>query len=439
MARNYSNIAVDTTLAAGIGAGDLSLTVASATGWPAAPFAAVLDPGAATEEVVQVTVAAGTLWTITRGFDGTTAAAHALGVTVRHAAIAGDFTDLQAADTSEAATRAAADTALSNSIASEANTRATADLLRLLASNNLSDLANAGTARTNLGLGALAVLNSITASLISDASANGRSLITAADYAAMRILLSLVIGTNVQAWDADLDAIAALASAADKLPYATGPQAWAMTTLTSFMRTLLDDTDAATARATLGAQIALSESRFKLGGTPNWSIPGVVPISTSTNVTAANFLFYAPILVLSQISVDQLACEVTTSSAGWLARIGIYNADSDWQPTSLIVDSGDLDCSSNGVKTASISQTLSPGRYLSVMTNNNSGIGFRRIHGGNNLSGLLPALGASPFITRGAVARSYAALPGTGTAYTAQNNSSTPGVEHYVFYRVSTP
>lgn len=102
MARNYSNTAVDTTLSGGIAAGDLSLTVASANGWPSAPFAAVLDPGG-TEEVVQVTAKAGTTWTVTRGFDGTTAAAHSSGVTVRHAAIAGDFTDLQAADTTNAA------------------------------------------------------------------------------------------------------------------------------------------------------------------------------------------------------------------------------------------------------------------------------------------------------------------------------------------------
>lgn len=42
-----------------------------------------------------------------------------------------------------------------------------------------------------------------TAAQISDASANGRSLITAANYAAMRTLLGLVVGTNVQAHDAD--------------------------------------------------------------------------------------------------------------------------------------------------------------------------------------------------------------------------------------------
>lgn len=51
--------------------------------------------------------------------------------------------------------------------------------------------------------------------------------------------------------DADLTAIAALTSAANQLPYSTGANTWAMTTLSLAGRNLIDDADAATQRTTL--------------------------------------------------------------------------------------------------------------------------------------------------------------------------------------------
>ena len=76
------------------------------------------------------------------------------------------------------------------------------------------------------------------------------TVIVAVDAAAARTALGLTIGTNVQAYHANLAAIAGLTLAADKLIYATGAGAVALADLTSVARTLLAQTTQANMRTT---------------------------------------------------------------------------------------------------------------------------------------------------------------------------------------------
>lgn len=87
---------------------------------------------------------------------------------------------------------------------------------------------------------------------LTDFTSFGRSLIGAANQSSAQSTLGLVIGTNVQAQNANLQAISGLTLAANKIIYATGPGAVAQTDLTAFARTLLDDGDQAAMQTTLG-------------------------------------------------------------------------------------------------------------------------------------------------------------------------------------------
>lgn len=92
-------------------------------------------------------------------------------------------------------------------------------------------------------------------------SANALTLI-GHTFAQMRTDLSLVPGTDIQAYSAKLAALAAQTWAADTITYQTSTSAVSTTTLSSFGRTLIDDADAATARTTLGVVIGTNVQAY---------------------------------------------------------------------------------------------------------------------------------------------------------------------------------
>lgn len=85
-------------------------------------------------------------------------------------------------------------------------------------------------------------------------SAKVKGLLKAANVATIQDSIDLVPGTDVQAQDATLSAFAGLASEANKLPYFSGTDAMSMVYFWDFGRSLIASANAATARGVLEAQ-----------------------------------------------------------------------------------------------------------------------------------------------------------------------------------------
>lgn len=181
-----------------------------------------------------------------------------------------------------------------------------------------------------------------------------------------------------------------------------------------------------------------SPGRPKVSTTDSLMLPGVALTgSVGTLAPGNNTLYYFPIYVAAPLTITGLLLEVTTLAASGKARVGIYNADSDLQPTSLIVDGGELDCSSTGVKEATISTTLAPGRYLLAAVCNSGTIQVRYARGGSERLGVLPGLGANMLRAELTVTNTYGALASTGVAWTATGGFSSPP-PWFLFCRVAS-
>jgi hypothetical protein len=92
--RFYSSTATEKALVGSITSGQTTLQVNNTVGLPTSfPYSLAVDYEGPTEELVEVSSAAGPVLTIVRGIDGTSAASHADNARVRHTSSARDFAD----------------------------------------------------------------------------------------------------------------------------------------------------------------------------------------------------------------------------------------------------------------------------------------------------------------------------------------------------------
>lgn len=94
--RHYTNTATPTSLSSAIDDEEVELSVPSTTGYPEVPFTLAIDRGSVDEEIMLCTAKDSNTFTVTRGYDGTSASSHDINSPIEHVSTAQDFDDANA-------------------------------------------------------------------------------------------------------------------------------------------------------------------------------------------------------------------------------------------------------------------------------------------------------------------------------------------------------
>jgi hypothetical protein len=155
-----------------------------------------------------------------------------------------------------------------------------------------------------------------------------------------------------------------------------------------------------------------------------YGIPNAQFLNVGTTSLAVNSIRYIPFYVGHPITLSQIQFEVTAGPASNAnVRIGLYNSDSFYQPTTLVADYGSQTVASGftGLKNLTISQALTIGWYL-IAVNCDVTLSVRSFTATTPI--ISSSMGATPFAQRFDVSSTFGAFAGTGVSWTTTNNSA---------------
>jgi hypothetical protein len=182
--------------------------------------------------------------------------------------------------------------------------------------------------------------------------------------------------------------------------------------------------------------------RLKASGVAHPGIPGAQWQSNSTQAIVANQVRYNGFITDTGITIDALVAEISATGTATLLRMGIYAADTDWQPVGApVVDGGTVSAAAAVAVSITVNATLAPGRYITAL--NADGTCTLRSWRGDGTRGgwgIAPALGAGSQNTIVVATQTFGALPTPGTVFvTAGITAGNTAPTHVMLVRISAP